>query len=504
MSELISQIFDSIPDEIVVMNKDKVVQEANASFLRNNGLTMDEVKGRHCYQLKRHISGQCRFSETRECSFDTVMEEKKSKFEVYDCPDENGETSYFVVVGAPVLDENGNAIGMMEMTRNITRRIRFEKELQAKEEMVEAELTQTREYLESILENTGVMIITSDLDGNMVSFNRGAEEGLGYKAEEMIGKPTNTLYSNKDQREEIVRLIEGRDSVTNFETTVICKDGSTLQVLITLSMLKDSSGKKIGTVGMARDISHRRALMEQVIQSERQAAVGRLGAGVAHEINNPLAMIGEIAGYLHDLATLDNENGNTEELMAEIKDGIPKLLHHVRRGRSITQRLLNFARKTTLEVHEVNVNEALEEVVPFLAKEAKTANVEIFLETRSKMGLVAVEEMQLQEIFINLIKNAIQAMRPSGKGNLWISTNEEKSKVIISIKDDGPGIADEVRERIFDPFVTTKDPGQGTGLGLSICYGIVKRYDGEIRVHSESGQGTTFNVIFPAIVENNS
>ena len=136
-----------------------------------------------------------------------------------------------------------------------------------------------------------------------------------------------------------------------------------------------------------------------------------------------------------------------------------------------------------------------------MAKDAKAANVDIFLDTRSELSMVAVEEMQLEEIFINIIKNAIQAMRPKGKGNLWISTAEEKSKVIVSIKDDGPGIDDDVRERIFDPFVTTKEPGHGTGLGLSICYGIVKRYDGEIRVQSEPGKGTVFHIIFPAIVE---
>jgi two-component system NtrC family sensor kinase len=106
--------------------------------------------------------------------------------------------------------------------------------------------------------------------------------------------------------------------------------------------------------------------------------------------------------------------------------------------------------------------------------------------------------MQLQEVFINIISNAIHALAGQGGGNIWLTTREEDGKVVVSVKDDGPGIDDSVRDRLFDPFITTKQPGQGTGLGLSICYSIVKRYDGEIRVYSERGQGATFKVFLPA------
>ena len=250
----------------------------------------------------------------------------------------------------------------------------------------------------------------------------------------------------------------------------------------------------IGTVGISKDISHRRALMDQVIQSERLAAVGRLAAGVAHEINNPLAVIGEISGFL--LETIeDDPAGKAPETLHEMSDGLPRIVSQVRRCRDITHRLLSFARKSEAKVEVADVNAALDEVLPFLDKQASLAQVTVHREAKRDLPRVRIEEMQLEEIFINLINNAVQAIGKRGTGNIWISTEREDDKVVVVVRDDGPGIPEQVKGRLFDPFVTTKPPGQGTGLGLSICYGIVKRYDGGITVDSTPGQGATFRVI---------
>jgi two-component system NtrC family sensor kinase len=225
--------------------------------------------------------------------------------------------------------------------------------------------------------------------------------------------------------------------------------------------------------------------------------VGRLAAGVAHEINNPLAVISEISGFLNDLIE-DPDAVDPVELITELEEWLPKLTKQVRRGRSVTQRMLRFARKSEAETELVDVNKALEEVVPFLNKEAKLADITIHRDFGSALPNVRVEEMQLQEIALNLMTNSIQAMRERGHGNIWLATRSDREKVLLSVRDDGPGIDEEVQDRLFDPFVTTKPPGQGTGLGLSICYGVVKRYDGEIRVESTPGNGATFTVVLPA------
>ncbi|UCG84770.1 MAG: GHKL domain-containing protein, partial [Gemmatimonadota bacterium] len=265
-------------------------------------------------------------------------------------------------------------------------------------------------------------------------------------------------------------------------------------VSMTLSQLADSTGQPIGTVEISRDISQRRALMNQVIQSERLAAVGRLAAGVAHEINNPLAVIAEVAGYLEDvLAGISgDEKVNVER---EFQEGLTTIAAHVNRCRDITHRLLGFARKSEARLEVADVNAALDEILPFLEKEARLANVRIHRQDAANIPQVSIEEVQLEEILINLITNSIQAMTKRGHGNIWLAAAEDGDKVILTVRDDGPGIDESVRDRLFDPFVSTKPQGQGTGLGLSICYGIVKRYDGEIRVESKPAEGTTFQVV---------
>jgi two-component system NtrC family sensor kinase len=266
---------------------------------------------------------------------------------------------------------------------------------------------------------------------------------------------------------------------------------------MTLSQLLDSSGRMIGIVGISKDISQRKALMGQIIQSERQAAVGRLASGVAHEINNPLAIISEIAGFLNEMVE-DSPRTPGKELMEELRDGLPKILKHVKRGKEITHRLLTFARKTEDRVQLADVNASLEEILPFLEKQARLASVTIHRDYQEELPKVPIEELQLQEIFINLITNAIQAMENKEKGNIWLTTREADGRVSIAVRDDGEGIDDSIRDRLFDPFTTTKPTGVGTGLGLSICYGIVKLHDGEIRVVSNPGEGATFIVDLPS------
>jgi two-component system NtrC family sensor kinase len=263
---------------------------------------------------------------------------------------------------------------------------------------------------------------------------------------------------------------------------------------MTLSRLADSVGQPLGTVEVSRDVSQRRALMYQIMQSDRLAAVGRLAAGVAHEINNPLAVIAGAAGYMEDLLSGLAEDEQVDPKQ-EFQDGLTSIAAQVKRCRSITHRLLGLARKSVARVEVTDVHAALQEIIPFLEKEAQMVNVVIHRQIDAHIPHVKIDEVQLEEILINLITNSIQAMTPRRHGNIWVAAREDGGRVILTVRDDGPGIDESVRDRLFDPFVTTKDHGQGTGLGLSICYGIVKQYDGEIRVSSEPGEGATFHVV---------
>ena len=171
--------------------------------------------------------------------------------------------------------------------------------------------------------------------------------------------------------------------------------------------------------------------------------------------------------------------------MQELNEALPKIRKQIERGRDITHRLLRFARKPEMSIEHADVNTVLKEILPFLEKECRLAGITIHRDYQPDLPKVAIDETQLQEILMNLTKNAIDALTGKGGGNIWLETREEDGKVVISVRDDGPGIDDAIRDRLFDPFASTKSIKQGTGLGLAICYAIVKRCDGEIRVFSE-------------------
>jgi two-component system NtrC family sensor kinase len=285
--------------------------------------------------------------------------------------------------------------------------------------------------------------------------------------------------------------------VEDYSFELLCQDGTQLPVSLSLSQLKNSCGTAIGTVCMSKDISHHKALMAQILQSERMAAVGRLASGVAHEINNPLAIISEITGFLNELAE-DESEGRRTEIIQELKEALPKIRTQIERGRDITHRMLQFARKTEMSIEHADVNTVLKEILPFLEKECRLAGITIQRNCQGDLPKIALDETQLQEILMNLTKNAMDALTGKGGGNIWLEAHEEEGKVVISVRDDGPGIDDAIRDRLFDPFASTKSIKQGTGLGLAICYAIVKRSDGEIRVFSEPDGKTCFKVFLPA------
>ncbi|HXZ44526.1 MAG TPA: PAS domain-containing protein, partial [archaeon] len=400
-----------------------------------------------------------------------------------------GNPVFLSTIKYPVLDADGNARAVAGLSKDITA-----------QRKAEAELIRTRAYLQNILDNAPMMVITTDLDGRIVSFNRHAETCYGYKAVEILGKPVcmlcGSLCGSPEEWEPLSRHIEQGGTVQEYETIPLRKDGRRMVIALTLAPLKDNDGNMIGIVCLSRDISQRKALMDQVIQSERLASVGRLAAGVAHEINNPMAVIAEIAGYLEDLLA-EGPQVKRRKLDRELQEGLPKITAQIKRCRSITSRLLSFARKRETPMEVADVNNSLDEILPFLAKEARLAGVQIHRRFNIDIPLVRIEDVQLEEILINLIKNAIHSMSPRTYGNIWLFATQKDGKVILTVKDDGPGIDKKVMDRLFDPFVTTKPVGQGTGLGLSICYGIVKHHGGEIQVESEPGEGASFRVILP-------
>jgi two-component system NtrC family sensor kinase len=235
----------------------------------------------------------------------------------------------------------------------------------------------------------------------------------------------------------------------------------------------------------------RAALMHHIEYQNKLASIGRLAAGVAHEINNPLAIINEKGGLLKDLVTLEEDSPNREKYL-KVTDSI---LYSVERCKKITHRLLGFAKHMDLQSEQIDIPALVKEVVNFLEKEAEYRNVEITIKTEPYVPTVQSDRGQLQQVFLNIINNAMAAISEGGKIDIEIGAEEERG-VSVAIADNGVGIPKEHLNRIFEPFFTTKK-GSGTGLGLSITYGIVKKLGGEIEVESKVGEGTRFTVYLP-------
>ncbi|MBW1702634.1 MAG: two-component sensor histidine kinase [Deltaproteobacteria bacterium] len=249
---------------------------------------------------------------------------------------------------------------------------------------------------------------------------------------------------------------------------------------------------------VARMDKERQMMDEQIVETGKLASVGELAAGIAHEINNPVAIMVEEAGWIEDL--LEEEDFKEGKNLDEFERALKQIRTQGKRCKDITYKLLSFARKTDSRIQEVHLNDMLEELVAISAQRARYSNVTINTNFQSNLPLLEVSQSELQQVFLNLINNALDAMEKTG-GKLEMSSKVEGDYVVVGVADNGPGIAKANLSRIFDPFFTTKQVGKGTGLGLSICYGIIKKMGGEIEVRSTVDVGTTFYVRIPLAKE---
>ena len=245
---------------------------------------------------------------------------------------------------------------------------------------------------------------------------------------------------------------------------------------------------------VAKADEEKQMMSKKVVEAGKLASVGELAAGIAHEINNPVAIMVEEAGWMGDL--LEEEEFRQSKNLEEFTRSIAQIQTQGKRCKEITHKLLSFARKTDTTVQEINVKELLEELVALSSQRAKYSMVEIKTEFEEDLPLLKLSVTELQQVFFNLINNAIDAM-DNGGGTLTISSRRQENYVAIGVADTGKGIPEANLDRLFDPFFTTKPVGKGTGLGLSICYGIIDKLGGKIEVESTVEVGTTFMVYIP-------
>ncbi len=264
--------------------------------------------------------------------------------------------------------------------------------------------------------------------------------------------------------------------------------GGTLLLALTFLTLKILL-RRVKLIDAEKDM-----LDEQLIQSHKLASIGQLSAGIAHEINNPLAIIGEEAGWMQDILKRENMQGIPEH--DELTDSLREISVQAGRCRKITHKLLSFSRKMDATIREVDMNQLIDEVAALREREAGLYSIKFIRDYDQNLPVIHTDSSQVRQVLFNLVNNAMDAINK--KGEIHLSTRQNKDKSItVTVSDTGMGIPQENLNRIFDPFFTTKEPGKGTGLGLSICHGIIQKLGGTIFVASKVGEGTTFTIRLP-------
>ncbi len=404
-----------------------------------------------------------------------------------------GQMMHVQVTLFPVI-ENGRVEGLYGLIEDTTKL--HESELKRHE--VDEQLNETQKYLREVLENSRDIIFLTDPAGNILTFNSGAESSLGFSRDEVVGTAAHLLCANPGNFDKLFAEAMREGHATSYEAEFRSKDRRAVICNISLTLIDGPDGKPLEVVCLCRDLTTRLRLKNDLIRSERLAAVGQMASGVAHEINNPLAVIDTIAGLVEE--TLEDEGSALKpETRKMLGQAMGRLHHQVKRVTAITHSLLGFVRTQHSGMAKVDIEELLEECLGVLGIEIRRSRTEIVRLYTPNIPEFTSDPMLLQQVFVNLIKNSIDAMQevPGRTGILEILTSMDARRIMVTIQDNGVGILPEDQEKIFNLFHTTKPAGQGTGLGLSIVHDILFRLGGNIRVASEPGQWARFVVEIP-------
>lgn len=390
---------------------------------------------------------------------------------------------------------------------------------QAEIERKNQELSQTKDFIEDVVKSMVDALMVIDSQGKIKMLNRAFLELLGYKEEEIMGKPAEMIFAEVEGKKLLfkgtyVEKLIKEGFIKDFEMDFRSKEGEKIPMTFSGSMMKNSQGEIIGIIGVAKDLRETKRLLAeaaaaeaertkaaeleraykelqelqaQLIHSEKLASLGRLAAGVAHEINNPLTGVLTFAHLLSKRVPKDNR----------WKEDLGVIVKEATRCKRIIKGLLDFARQTEPEKVWVDINKIIEKSLSLVENQASFQNIKIVKELAPVLPEIMVDANQIHQVFMNIILNAQEAMPEEGFLTVASDLIDGDQWIEVKFIDTGCGISEENMDKLFDPFFTTKETDKGTGLGLAVSYGIMERHQGTIEVESRLGKGTTFIIKLP-------
>lgn len=359
------------------------------------------------------------------------------------------------------------------------------KKVQYDRDRLAKKLDLNQQHLNTILYKSDTAIAVIDCEEKFISWNHGAEKMFGYTEKEVINQPSTFLLpEDKKYLEElnyIIKEITTHGNVQITDTDRKTKMGKVIPVQLKVSAMQTADGKKCGRTMIMQDKSQIKELQQQIDQSEKLAVIGQLAAGVAHEIGNPLTSISALVQLIQRKSTDENL---TEQLIT-IKDNIDRIS-------KIVRELVNFSRPSGENKESLQINDVVKTAVGIVKYDKRVKNVEFKTDFTKNIPTIFAVPDQLLQVYVNILINALDAI--DGEGVLEVKTYNDGMYISTDIKDNGCGMTEKVKKKIFNPFYTTKDVGKGTGLGLSVSYGIIKKMHGKILVKSEIDKGSVFTV----------
>jgi len=368
---------------------------------------------------------------------------------------------------------------------------------QSERKQMEKKLKEAHDFLNKIIMSSPNAIMATDMKGNIIIWNRAAEETLGYKAEEVVGRMNIRNIYPEGMAKEVMKMMRspeygGIGRLSSYPMVYVRRDGEILEGNLSAAIIYDAQGKEIASVGIFIDLRERldmehklRETQEKLLQSEKLAAMGRLTSQIAHELNNPLY------GIMNTLELLKTEISP----QSKRRKVLDMALSETERLTDLLRKMLSFSKPDEEEKQTTDVNTILDEILLLVRKQLQENTIRVSSSFADDLGKVYASRNQLRQVFLNMISNARHAM-PDG-GTLTINTAAKGDNIHIEITDTGIGIREEDMDKIFDAFFTTKDGVKDVGLGLSVSYGFIEDHGGAIRVSSDLGSGTTFTIILP-------
>lgn len=394
---------------------------------------------------------------------------------------------------AQLRDSEGRVLGTVGISKDVTEENRLRRQLIHHE----MELRKANDFMNKSIQSSPNAIMAADMKGNIIIWNQAAEETLGYNAAEVIGKMKIDNIYPEGTAKKVMEMMRSPDhgpvgKLQSYPLVYVRQDGGVIEGNLSSAIIYDADGVEAASVGIFVDLEERLNMerklhrtQEQLLQSEKLAAMGRLTSQIAHELNNPLY------GIMNTLELLKTEISprNKRRKILEMA------LSETERLSEMLRKMLSFSKPDEEKKQPSDINVILDEILLLHEKQLREHNIGISVSLEKNLGEVYASKNQLRQVFLNLISNARDAMTDGG--TLTVATTGVDDHIHIEISDTGTGIREENLNKIFDAFFTTKESVKGVGLGLSVCYGFIKDHGGDIKVESQIDSGTTFTIILP-------